>query len=115
MFYDNFLSACHSRGTNLTSVLKALGKSTGNTGSWKSTTYPKLDIVMEMANYLGMSLDELVYGSESKAVILTDSDKEWLDLIARIPEDKKAMCKAFLETHVAVQETPAKYADKKRA
>ncbi len=115
MFYDNFLSACRKNGTNISTVLKAIGRSTGSVGNWQKGKIPQLDIVMEMANYLGVSLDELVYGSESKAVILTDSDKEWLDLIARIPEDKKAMCKAFLETHVAVQETPAKYSDKKRA
>ena len=65
---------------------------------------------MEMAEYLGVSLDELVYGETHKNE-LSDSDREWLDIIAHIPEEKQKMCKDFLRTHMVV---PEKYADRKR-
>lgn len=105
MFYDNFRQACSQKGTTLTTVLRALGRSTGSTGRWSGGSYPTLDVVMEIAEYLGISLDELVYGNSSERMSLSDSDREWLDIISGIPKDKQQMCKDFLRTHVAVRES----------
>ena len=110
MFYDNFNNICKAKGTTLTGVLKALGKSTGSTGTWREGKYPKLDTVMEMAEYLGVSLDELVYGI-AHSNELSESDKEWLDIVAHIPEEKQQMCKDFLRTHMVI---PEKYEERKR-
>lgn len=110
MFYDNFNEICKKKGTTITGVLKSIGKSTGSTGTWRDGKYPKLDTVMEMADYLGVSLDELVYG-KTQYNELDDSEREWLEIIARIPEDKQKMCKDFLRTHMVV---PEKYANRKR-
>lgn len=112
MFYDNFMEACREKGTTVTSVLKALGKSTGSTGNWSAGKFPRLDIVMEMAEYLGISLDELVYGRSGVLPELSESDQEWLNIISKIPAEKQEMCKDFLRTHMAV---PEKYADRKKA
>ena len=102
MFYDNFNEVCRQKGTTITGVLKALGKSTGSTGTWREGKFPKLDTVMEMAEFLGVSLDELVYG-KTQFNALSDSEREWLE--------KQKMCKDFLRTHMVV---PEKYADRKR-
>jgi len=110
MFYDNFNNICKAKGTTLTGVLKALGKSTGSTGTWREGKYPKLDTVMEMAEYLGVSLDELVYGN-AHSNELSESDQEWLDIVAHIPEEKQQMCKDFLRTHMVI---PEKYEERKR-
>lgn len=115
MFYDNIYKICHDKGTSPTAVVRELGYSSGNVSKWKQGSIPNVEMCLAIAQKLDVTLDYLVTLKEPKPQGLSDSDKEWLDLIARIPEDKKAMCKAFLETHVAVQETPAKYADKKRA
>lgn len=104
MFYENFRKACKSRGTTLTAVLIDLGRSTGLTGRWKAGGDPSLTIVCEMAERLSMTLDELVLGKKSEA-FLSDSDREWLDIISGIPKDKQQMCKDFLRTHVAVRES----------
>ena len=63
MFYDNFKEACERKGTNISTVLSEINRASGNTGSWKIGKFPRLDIVMEMAEHLEMSLDDLVYGS----------------------------------------------------
>lgn len=112
MFYDNFKTACESRGTTLTTVLKELHRSTGSTGRWKSGSYPTLDIVMELANYLNMSIDDLVYGSNEHSSDTEDNDHEWMYIISHIPNDKRNMCKDFLRTHMVV---PEKYETKKKA
>lgn len=108
--YGKFREACASRGTTITQVLKAIGRSDGSTGSWKAGKYPRLDIAMEIASYLGVSIDELCYGSDGmSAKILTDNEKEWLYIVSHIPSDKQEICKDFLRTHMTV---PEKYVDK---
>ena len=112
MFYENFRSACARRGTTLTAVLRALHRSTGSTGRWSSGSYPTLDIVMELANYLNMSIDDLVYGENGQESAVDDDRHEWIYIISRIPEDRQQMCKDFLKTPMTVHE---KYADRKKA
>lgn len=110
--YENFRHACSLKGTNVSTVLRECGRSTGNTGAWKVGAFPRLDVAMDIADYLGVSLDELCYGVEgSKAVIIDDSQREWLEIALRIPKDKQQMCKDFLKTHAVI---PEKYEDRKK-
>lgn len=119
-FYENVRAACSRKGTTLTEVLKALGRSTGSTGSWKAGILPKMEIAIEIADHLGISLDELVYGEDhlkkwfpqNKDITLSHEQEEWLDILSGIPESKKQMCKDFLKTHMV---TPAKFSDDKMA
>lgn len=111
MLYDTFKTVCKQNGTNLTATLKAIGRSTGLTGKWRAGSDPSLQIVMEMAQYLGISLDEMCYGKKYEPEI-PEEQKEWLDIISQIPKEKHEMLKDFLRTHMAV---PAKYQDKKQA
>lgn len=107
--YACFRAACAARGTNITTVLNAIGRSDGSTGAWKSGKYPRLDTVIAIAENLGISIDELCFGPANKARILTDDDREWLGIISRIPPERRQMCKDFLRTHMTV---PEKYNDK---
>lgn len=117
MFYDNFKDACERRGTNISTVLSEIGRASGNTGTWKVGKFPRLDIVMEMAEHLHISLDELVYGYgnapySSQKNEFHGIDEEWIDIISHIPDDRQGMCKDFLRTHMVL---PDKYADSKKA
>ncbi|MDO4649756.1 MAG: hypothetical protein Q4B26_14020 [Eubacteriales bacterium] len=117
MFYDNFRAACERKGTTLTAVLREIGRASGNTGTWKDGRFPKLDAAMEIAEYLQISIDELVYGLGHSSTDKAHSgefsiDSEWVDIISHIPEDKQQMCKDFLRTHMVI---PDKYSDKKEA
>lgn len=112
MFYDNFKAVCKEKGTSVTAVLKAIGRSTGCTGKWSNGSFPTLDIVIDMATHLSVSLDKLVFNHEAPTASLSSSDQEWLEIASRIPADKQKMCKDFLRTHMVV---PEKYADEKKA
>lgn len=120
MFYDNFKDACERKGTNISTVLSKIGRASGNTGSWKIGKYPRMDIVMEMAEYLHISIDELIYGrgnapyanKEAHNCELDGIDQEWIEIISHIPSDRQQMCKDFLRTHMVL---PEKYADSKNA
>lgn len=115
--YENFRAACKRNGTTLTEVLNATGHSSGSTGAWKQGRPPKLDVVLEIADYLHISLDELVYGKEAademireKSLSLSAEQKEWLDVLSHIPDDKKSICLDFLKTHMVA---PDKYCEGK--
>lgn len=117
MFYDNFKDACFRKGTSISVVLSEIGRASGNTGTWKMGKFPRLDIVMEIAEHLHISLDELVYGigkaPYSGKSQKNEVDNEWVEIISNIPEDRQQLCKDFLRTHMVVE--PQKYADNKRA
>jgi len=110
--YTNFKRACKKRGTTITNALRSIGRAEGNTGSWKAGNFPRLDLVIDLAKHLDISLDELVFGDEAKAVVLTSDEEKWLDLLSRIPFEKQEVCYAFLSTHEA---RPEKYIDKRDA
>lgn len=111
MFYDIIYKICNEKGTTPTTVLKALGFSTGNVSKWKGGSVPNIDLAYQIAQYLGISMDYLVTGEETHDSAFTGLDPEWIDIITHIPEEKQKMCKDFLRTHMVI---PDKYEDRKR-
>ncbi|MCD8020750.1 MAG: hypothetical protein LUF92_14600 [Clostridiales bacterium] len=116
MFYDNVKASCARRNTNITTVLADLGRSTSGTGRWKVGGYPRLDVVMEIAEYLKVSVDELAYGRGNAPYAdqtrYNEIGDEWIEIISHIPQDRQQLCKDFLRTHMVV---PEKYSDDKEA
>ena len=128
MFYDNIYKICRDKGTSPTVILKELGYSTGNVSKWKSGSVPNIEMALAIARKLGVSLDYLItLENELRETLwnslitlekspldsaLSESDREWLNIIALIPEDKQEMCKDFLRTHMVV---PEKFVDQKKA
>lgn len=113
MFYDNVCKICEDRRISPTVVLRELGLSTGNISKWKQGSVPNINIALAVAQKLNVSLDYLVtLESNTSDSVLSASDREWLNIIARIPEDKQEICKDFLRTHMVV---PEKYKTKKKA
>ena len=80
MLYDRFREACEKRGTTITQVLRDIGRAEGNTGSWKAGKSPKLDIVMEMAEHLNMTLDDFVYGDNPPIAKPSTQNSELSDM-----------------------------------
>lgn len=108
MIYDNIRSACAAKHKTITEVLKTIGRSTGLTGNWKNGVQPRVDVLMDIADNLGITLDELCYGKEHfketlrRENILTADELEWLSIFSAIPDDRRQVCVDFLRTHAAV-------------
>ena len=113
MFYDNIYKICSEKGTTPTTVLKALGFSSGNVSKWKKGSVPNLDMAYQIAQHLGVTVDSLVTGEEPQisGQAIPEIDPEWIDIITRIPDEQQELCKDFLRTHMVI---PDKYADRKR-
>ena len=67
VFFDNFQRLCKEHGTKPTPVIVALGLSKGNIGRWKEGVIPSGDILVKIANYLNVSVDELLGAEKEKA------------------------------------------------
>ncbi len=118
-FYETVNRVCREKGTTATTVLKAIGASSGNVSKWKKGSIPNIDLALRFARYLGITLDYLVTGEDAYSAPLpipdaelSADDADWLSIIRGIPAEKQEMCKDFLRTHAYV---PEKYADKKKA
>lgn len=71
-FYESLKSACKDRHVSMTGMLEDLGRSPGCLSSWKSGSFPHINMVIEIANYLNMSLDDLVFGTTSAKAPIDD-------------------------------------------
>lgn len=111
MFYDNVKEICELRGTTISTVLHEIGRASGNTGSWKIGKYPRIDIIMELAEHLNVTTDDLLYGL-GKSPLLKSVDSEWVEIISHIPPERQSLCKDFMRTHMVL---PNKHTDKKNA
>lgn len=99
--YNNISDACKRHGTSITTVLSKTGHSTGVTGAWKKGKPPMFNIFKDIAEYLGISLDELAYGldyvnkqrdvwiTQHSNTALTDEEIEWVELLRQIPKDRR--------------------------
>ena len=61
MFYHHLHAICKEKGTTVTAVVKELGLSSGNMSNWKNGRLPKTGIAIKLANYLGVSVEQLLH------------------------------------------------------
>jgi len=66
-FYDNLNKACKDKGTSVSAVLIELGLGKSNGTYWKNGSFPSSDIVIQLAERLGVSSDYLLDIKKSPA------------------------------------------------
>ena len=65
MLYDNVKRICTEKGTSVGKVEKALGFSNGSISKWNESV-PGIYRVKEVANHLGVTVDELLADKEKE-------------------------------------------------
>nr|DAT53414.1 MAG TPA: Helix-turn-helix XRE-family like protein [Caudoviricetes sp.] len=84
MFYDKFVNLCASIGKKPTPVAQELGISKGTVASWKRRGNDPTDAYLaKIANYFGVSVDELRGDTENEKKPTAQSD----GLISGLPQD----------------------------
>lgn len=111
MFYDDIYRVCQEKKTTPTTVLRELNMSTGNVSKWKGGTSPTVEVAKQLAKHLNVSLSYLC-NPEDIVEVYPKEYAEWIEIIDRIPDDRKSVCLDFLKTHMTI---PEKYSDKKNA
>lgn len=84
MFYDNFKKLCIERGEKPTPVAQKLGCTSSNVSMWKKGSTPRAAILERMADYFGVTPQQLLFGDE-KSPSGTDAERALReDLISRL-------------------------------
>ena len=109
MFYDNFIKACNSIGKTPSAALSEAGIDKSASTRWKSGKKPTDATIRKLADYFGISPDELT-GSTGSAQIISIDGHAQPDLIVKYnqltPEGQKEVL-AFIEFKQAQEATIA--------
>ena len=90
MFMDNFKQLCWERGTTPTTVCKRLGISSGSPTAWAKGVVPRAWTVQRIAEYFGVSSDELMYGKKEEPVRAVDAgelERAVIKMLAQLSDD----------------------------
>lgn len=66
MFWQNFVSLCKQRRVSPSSVCRSLGLSATMVTKWKSGSQPRYTTATSIAEYFGVTVEELLNGKEEK-------------------------------------------------
>jgi transcriptional regulator with XRE-family HTH domain len=75
MFYQRLHKICKEKGTTVTRMVKDIGLSSANLSNWKNGRLPKTEIAFKIANYLNVSIYDLM-GEERSPMTLVHGGKE---------------------------------------
>ena len=113
MFYDNFLRLCNQKGVSPSAAVVEMGFQKSVVTRWKKSI-PTDANKLKIANYFGVSVDELISDTEQKEKPLVNEDEElteYLDELKNRPEMKmlfslaKGATKEDVEKAVKIIET----------
>ena len=102
MFWENFLELCKKNNITPNGLAKKLSISSGAVTAWKNGRVPKWQTLSLLAEYFGISVEELI--SEQKetlpAEILAGRDEldiEILNLYSQLSDEQKEQALSYLE------------------
>ncbi|MGE4485244.1 MAG: helix-turn-helix domain-containing protein [Oscillospiraceae bacterium] len=88
MFIDGYDKICKARGLSPTSVLRDLGISKGTYTNWKTSGADPLNPTKKkIADYFGITIDELESGRAGRAAGDAESDTELLEILESARRD----------------------------
>ena len=83
IFIENLLNLMNQRGITAYQLEKEIGIKQSTFGKWKKGSQPTLDNIIKILNYFQVSPDILI---KTKISIMSDNDKELLELFHQLPE-----------------------------
>ena len=79
MFYDNFEKYCKLMGKSNSQVTKDIGLDPSSCSGWKKGAVPRNGTVQKLADYFGVTVDELV-GTKKEPAGQGELEREWADI-----------------------------------
>lgn len=65
LIYENIVRLCAERGISVRALEKAVGLGNGVIGAWRRKS-PRVDKLLRVADFFGVTLDELVRGDRQE-------------------------------------------------
>lgn len=72
MFYDNYIRLCNSVNKTPSAVAMEMGISKTSVNRWKNGSYPTDATMQKIANYFGITVEELSRGKITENTALSD-------------------------------------------
>lgn len=94
MFKQNFERICVEKGYSPTAVCIAVGISKSNYSNWNDGTMPRKTTLIKIAEYLGVSVDELTTGNKTT---LSEEEKQLVSLIAQLTDEEVKELSNFVD------------------
>ena len=110
MFWTKFAKLCSDRGVAANTVAAQCGvKSTGTVSGWKKGATPRESILIKIADYFGITVEELLGENEQKKETtalsdgLSDEKIRLIKFIETIPDNKIAAIYQLLQSIVEIE------------
>lgn len=107
MFWNNFVSLCNERQKSPNGVCAELGLSTAIATRWKNGSLPRDTTLKKIANYFGVTAEELICDSTVTIVAPADSSPslpplapEFYELLNQMTLQELAELKAHMEEKI---------------
>lgn len=99
MFYNTFVDLCNKKGMSPSAAAEDMGYQRSVVTRWSKGTAPRQATLQRIANYFGVSIEELKGQKEKTATEGDDlnlDDKQLLKLFHEADEQKKTAIKILL-------------------
>lgn len=105
MFYDNLKLVCDRKGLKITPIVAECGGAKGSITNWRNGATPNSDIVIRLADRLGVTTDLLLLGSDK--CTYSDEQEELLSLFNNLSlvDKGKVIGKAETLAELAAERT----------
>lgn len=70
VFYDNFIRLCAQRSVTPSAVMRAIGLNKSSATYWKKGSAPSSDTLQKLADYFGVTVDDLLSEKRSLGVVV---------------------------------------------
>lgn len=92
MLFSKIKELCKANEISIARLEKAIGMSNGSIRKWEKG-YPGLDKALSVADYFGISIDEL---AGRNIYSLSDDSKNLAAVYESLPKEKQALVKCYL-------------------
>ena len=86
-FFTNYNRLCKVAGKSANGVAKELGIASGSVTQWKQGSTPRPATVERIAEYFGVTPEELLFGIKKEPSIPTDEELDKNDAISNLRDD----------------------------
>ena len=100
-FWDNYVDLCTKNGKTPNGAAEEIGISSGSITAWKKGRVPRPQNQKQIADYFGVTVDYLLNAEKENPTSVSadgvdELDKEALDIMHRLPPEKRAAGLAML-------------------
>ena len=99
-FFTNYNQLCKAAGKSANGVAKELGVASGSVTQWKRGSTPRPATIEMIADYFGVTPEELLFGIKKEPSIPKDEELDKNDAISNV----SALMNAIEGTDLTVQE-----------